>query len=327
LIITRTPLRISFFGGGTDYPIYYREHGGKVLSTTFSKYNYLTIRELPPFFDHKYRIRYYKSEYRNNIEEIEHPSVKATLNFLNIERGIELVHTGDVPAMSGVGSSSAFTVGLLHSLYALKGEFVTKQKLALESIDIEQNHIGEYVGSQDQIAAAYGGLNIIEFMKDGTVKVNPLTIKQERIQQLEDSICLFFTGISRNASQIAKSQIEHTKNKIIELYEMKQMVDEALAILYSETRSLNEFGLLLHESWKIKRTITNRISSDYIDEIYRTGINAGAIGGKLLGAGGGGFIAFYVESEKKNMLMERLKDLVHVPFHFEQIGSHIVHYS
>ena len=197
MIITRTPLRISFLGGGTDYPVYYREHGGKVLSTTISKYNYLTVRELPPFFDHKYRIRYYKSEYKNSLHDIEHPSVKACLEFLKIEKGIELVHTGDVPAMSGVGSSSAFTVGLLHSLYALSGQFITKRKLAYEAIDIEQNIIGEHVGSQDQVAAAFGGFNIIEFFKDDRIIVQPLTLRNSRIKELEDSLVLFFTGISR----------------------------------------------------------------------------------------------------------------------------------
>ena len=326
MIITRTPLRISFFGGGTDYPAYYTEHGGKVLSTTISKYNYLTIRELPPFFDHKYRIRYFKSEYKNTINEIEHPSVRACLEFLDIDKGIELVHTGDLPAMSGVGSSSAFTVGLLHSLYALKGDFVTKKKLALEAIEIEQNKIGESVGSQDQVAAAFGGLNLIEFLKDGRIIVTPLTISQKRVQQLEDSIVLFFTGLSRTASEIAETQIHETKNKIKELNLMKSMVDNAMEILYSEC-NLDEFGELLNESWKIKRSLTKKVSNKNIDNIYQRGIDAGAIGGKLLGAGGGGFIAFYVNSEKKENLINAMSELLHVPFHFDQMGSHIIHYS
>lgn len=327
MIITRTPLRISFFGGGTDYPAYYREHGGKVLSTTISKYNYLTIRELPPFFDHKFRIRYYKSEYKNSIADIEHPSVKACLEFLNIDKGIELVHTGDVPAMSGMGSSSAFTVGLLHSLYALEGEFVTKRKLALEAINIEQNLIGEAVGSQDQTATAFGGLNIIEFMKDRRIIVNPLTIHQKRFKKLENSLILFFTGISRTASEIAKTQIIESKNKTKELAIMKDMVDEAVNILYSKNTSLDEFGKLLNESWQLKRTITEKISNTFIDSIYKRGIKAGAVGGKLLGAGGGGFIAFYVRPENRDTVIQELSDLLHVPFHFDQMGSHIIHYS
>lgn len=327
MIITRTPLRISFFGGGTDYPVYYRENGGKVLSASISKYNYLTVRELPPFFEHKYRIRYFKSEYKNTIKEIEHPSVRACLEFLDIDKGIELVHTGDVPAMSGVGSSSAFTVGLLHSLYALKGDFVTKKKLALEAIEIEQKKIGECVGSQDQVAASFGGLNLIEFLKDGRIIVTPLTISQKRLQQLEDSIVLFFTGLSRTASEIAETQIRETQNKIKELNLMKSMVDDAINILYSENKSLDEFGELLNESWKIKRGLTEKISNEYIDSVYRRGIKAGAIGGKLLGAGGGGFIAFYVNSEKKNKLINEMSELLHVPFHFDQMGSHIIHYS
>lgn len=327
MIITRTPLRISFFGGGTDYPGYYKAHGGKVLSTTISKYNYLTIRKLPPFFDHKYRIRYYKSEYKNTINEIEHPSVKACLEFLNIDEGIELVHTGDVPAMSGMGSSSAFTVGLLHSLYALKGEFVTKRKLALEAIFIEQNKISEAVGSQDQVAAAFGGINIIEFLEDGRIVVNPLTISSEKMKELENSVILFFTGISRSASEIAVKQIKELKNKSKELNLMKEMVDEAVDILYSKNRNLDELGNLLNESWQIKRTITNKISSAIIDSIYNRGLKAGALGGKLLGAGGGGFIAFYVRPENRNSVIQELSDLLHVPFHFDQMGSHIVHYS
>jgi len=327
LIITRTPLRISFFGGGTDYPVYYRKHGGKILSTTISKYNYLTVRELPPFFDHKYRIRYFKSEYKNLIEEIDHPSVRECLKFLDYSKGIELVHTGDVPAMSGLGSSSAFSVGMLHSLYALKGEFVTKRKLAIEAIDIEQNRIGESVGSQDQVAAAFGGLNIIEFMKNGQINVTPVTISSQRIKDLEKSIVIFFTGISRSASEIAQTQILESENKTKELDLMKDMVDEAVGILYSKQRNLDDFGHLLNESWQLKRSITQKISNDFIDSVYERGIKAGAIGGKLLGAGGGGFIAFYVNERKRKRLIEQMSDLLHVPFHFDQMGSHIIHYS
>ena len=327
MIITRTPLRISFFGGGTDYPAYYREHGGKVLSTTISKYNYLTIRELPPFFDHKYRIRYYKSEYKNLLDDIEHPSVKACLKFLQIENGIELVYTGDVPAMSGVGSSSAFTVGLLHSLYALNGQFVTKRKLAYEAIEIEQTIIGEHVGSQDQVAAAFGGFNLVEFFKDNRIVVQPITIPQNRQKILEDSLVLFFTGISRTASEIAKTQVEETPKKIKELGQMKEMVEQAIEILHDTGTNLDEFGKLLNESWKIKRSITEKISNSKIDLIYERGLKAGALGGKLLGAGGGGFILFYVSPSKKNRLIDQLSDLLHVPFHFESMGSHIVHYS
>ena len=327
MIITRTPLRISFFGGGTDYPVYYRKHGGKILSTTISKYNYLTVRELPPFFDHKYRIRYFKSEYKNTIKEIEHPSVRECLKFLDFSKGIELVHTGDVPAMSGLGSSSAFSVGMLHSLYALKGEFVTKRKLALEAIDIEQNRIGESVGSQDQVAAAFGGLNIIEFMKNGQINVTPVTISSQRIKDLEKSIVIFFTGISRSASEIAQTQILESENKTKELDLMKDMVDEAVGILYSKQRNLDDFGHLLNESWQLKRSITQKISNDFIDSVYERGIKAGAIGGKLLGAGGGGFIAFYVNERKRKRLIEQMSDLLHVPFHFDQMGSHIIHYS
>lgn len=327
MIITRTPLRISFFGGGTDYPVYYREHGGEVLSTTISKYNYLTVRELPPFFDHKFRIRYYKSEYTSSINDIQHPSVKACLKFLKIKNGIELVHTGDVPAMSGVGSSSAFTVGLLHSLYALCGQFVTKRKLAYEAIEIEQKIIGEHVGSQDQVAAAFGGFNLIEFFKDDRIVVQPITIKPDRLKGLENSLVLFFTGISRTASEVAKTQIKVTPKKIKELGQMKKMVKQAIDILQDTGSNLDEFGKLLNESWKIKRSMTEKISNPNIDLIYERGLKAGALGGKLLGAGGGGFIIFYVPPSRKNRLINDLSDFLHVPFHFESMGSHIVHYS
>ena len=327
MIITRTPLRISFFGGGTDYPAYYSKHGGKVLSTTISKYNYLTVRELPPFFDHKYRIRYYKSEYTNSIDEIQHPSVNACLNFLKVKNGIELVHTGDVPAMSGLGSSSAFTVGLLHSLYALSGQFVTKRKLAYEAIDIEQNIIEEHVGSQDQVAAAFGGLNLIEFSKSDNIVVHPLTIPASRIDELENSLVLFFTGISRTASEIAKTQIENTPNKIKELSKIGGMVDQAVDILSNHSTPLAEFGKLLNHTWQLKRSITQEISNDSIDSIYQRGFDAGASGGKLLGAGGGGFILFFVTPKKKAALIHELGELLHVPFHFESMGSHVIHYS
>ena len=298
-----------------------------MLSTTISKYNYLTVRELPPFFDHKYRIRYYKSEYTNSIDEIQHPSVKACLNFLKVKNGIELVHTGDVPAMSGLGSSSAFTVGLLHSLYALSGQFVTKRKLAYEAIDIEQNIIEEHVGSQDQVAAAFGGLNLIEFSKSDNIVVHPLTIPASRIDELQNSLVLFFTGISRTASEIAKTQIENTPNKIKELCKIGEMVDQAVDILSNHSTPLAEFGKLLNHTWQLKRSITQEISNDSIDSIYQRGLDAGASGGKLLGAGGGGFILFFVTPKKKAALIHELGELLHVPFHFESMGSHVIHYS
>lgn len=328
MIITRTPFRISFFGGGTDYPIFYKEHGGAVLSTTINKYCYITCRYLPPFFDYKFRIRYTNREETQTIGEIVHPSVRECLKYMGIERGVEIVHSSDIPAMSGIGSSSSFTVGLLNALYALKGEVVTKRRLAFDAIHVEQNMIGEPVGSQDQTAAAFGGFNRIEFggRKEG-VFVQTIPINGEKLEYLQNCLLFYFAGFPRYASEVAKEQIKQTPKKVKELTMMKEMVDEAINILNGPVERFHEFGQLLHESWMLKRGLTKFISNDSIDGIYQAAIDAGAIGGKLCGAGAGGFITLFVPPEKQERVKDKLKDLLLVPIRFENLGSHLIFYS
>ena len=327
MIITRTPFRISFFGGGTDYPAHYKEHGGAVLSTTINKYCYITCRYLPPFFDHKFRIRYTSREETQDIKEIRHPSVRECLRFLEIDKGIEMAHSGDIPAMSGIGSSSSFTVGFLNALYSLKGVMPTKRKLAYDAIHVEQDLIGENVGSQDQVAAAFGGFNRIEFGGRDGVFVQPITVGQRRVKELENSLLFYFTRFSRFASDVAAEQIKETPNKHKELSVMREMVDEAVNILNSGHRSIHEFGNLLHESWMVKKSLTNKISNRDIDEIYKAAKQAGALGGKLCGAGGGGFMLLLVPPEFQPKVKEALKTLLLVPFRFETLGSHVIFYS
>ena len=327
MIITRTPFRISFFGGGTDYPVHYKEHGGAVLSTTINKYCYINCRYLPPFFDYKYRIRYTKREETKDVSEIEHPSVRECLKFVNAGKGIEMVHTSDIPARSGIGSSSSFTVGFLNALYALSGKMVTKRQLAREAIHIEQSIIKENVGSQDQVAAAFGGMNKIEFGGDREFYVTPITIKENKLNKLQDSLMFFYTGLVRNASEIAGEQINATPSKKKELDLMVEMVDEAVNILNADSDDIDDFGRLLHKSWRIKRSITNLITNGKINQIYDIALNTGALGGKLLGAGGGGFILFYVPPECQAHVKEKLKNFLLVPFRFENLGSQVIMYS
>lgn len=327
MVISRTPFRISFFGGGTDYPVWYKENGGAVLSTTINKYCYISCRYLPPFFDYKYRIRYSWRELTHSISEIKHPSVRECLKFLNIREGIEVVHTSDIPAQSGIGSSSAFTVGFLNVLYALIGKMVTKRQLSRDAINVEQNLIKENVGSQDQVAVAFGGFNKIEFGGEKEFYVSPITIAKKKMDLLQDYLMLFFTGFSRNASDIAGKQIKNTPQKKKELQAMKEMVEEAIKLLNRESNDIEDFGKLLHESWKIKRALTDLISTSKIDEIYDSALRAGALGGKLLGAGGGGFILFFARPDDQPLIKERLKDLLRVPFRFDNLGSQVIFYS
>lgn len=324
MIITRTPFRISFFGGGTDFPEWYKRNGGAVLSTTIDKYCYISVRKLPPFFEYKHRIVYSKYEQVNSIDEIIHPSVRETLRFLEIKDGLEIHHDGDLPARSGLGSSSAFTVGLLHALYGLKGKLISKKRLALEAIHIEQNLIKENVGSQDQVAAAYGGLNKIEF-RDGDIEVRPIPLSNERLQDLQNHLTLFFSGFSRNASQIEAEKLKHINKLDSELKELHQMVDHAVKILNGEN-GLVEFGLLLDEAWQLKKRLAGKVSNSFLDHVYEIAKKNGAIGGKALGAGGGGFILFFVKPEDRQRLLEALNFLLHVPFRFESLGSQIIYY-
>lgn len=324
MIITSTPLRISFFGGGTDYPIWYREHGGSVLSTTIDKFCYITCRPLPPFFEYHSRISYSKVENVARNDAIQHPSVRACLQYLGIEDGVEIHHVADLPARTGLGTSSAFTVGLLLGLYALKNKMRDKRSLAREAIYIEQNLLREAVGAQDQVNAAHGGFNRINFNTDDSIDVKRVLAPSSRLELLRNHLALYFTGFSRTASEIAQEQLKMTPHKKQELSAMLQLVDEAEEVLVNPHRSMDEFGKLLHQSWQIKRTLTQKISNANIDEIYEAGLSAGALGGKLLGAGGGGFMLFYVAPERQAALRTRLKNLLCVPFAFSNRGSHVV---
>tara|TARA_R100001530_G_scaffold1886_1_gene3233 strand:- start:12726 stop:13724 length:999 start_codon:yes stop_codon:yes gene_type:complete len=325
MIITRTPFRISFFGGGTDYPQWYDKHGGQVLSTTINKYCYILLRNLPPFFRFDHVIRYSEREEVKWVSEIKHPSVRACFVYAGVKGGLEVVHTGDIPAKSGIGSSSAFTVGLLHALYGLQGNIVTKRKLADAALHVEQHIIEECVGSQDQVACVFGGFNKIEFNKQGFY-VKPLTLKEERLKLLEGHLMLFFTGFSRQASEIAKSQVQNFKVKNATLKSIHDMVDEAIGYLNTDIIS---FGKLLHESWELKKNLSSKISTDEIDNMYNIALRKGAIGGKLLGAGGGGFLLIFAEPKKHKIVEKALvkQGAVYVPFDFESLGSQIIHYS
>ncbi|WP_137938188.1 kinase [Chitinivorax sp. B] len=327
MIITRTPFRVSFFGGGTDYPGWFRDHGGAVLSTTINKFCYITCRRLPPFFEHKHRIVYSRIENVIHNSEIEHPAVRAILNWANIGDGLEIHHDGDLPARSGLGSSSAFTVGLVHALYSLRGHMTNKDSLAKDAIHIEQNVIGENVGSQDQIAAAYGGFNRIEFKKDGNFDVAPVVLPAARREELRDHLMLCFTGVSRIASDVAKSKIDNLKNRTTELSKMREMVDEGIHILQDTKHPIDEFGKLLDTSWRYKRSLSKQVSTPEIDQLYEEAQCAGATGGKILGAGGGGFLLLFAKPGKHAAIRERLKNLVHVPFNFEDAGSRVVLYQ
>ncbi len=326
MIISRTPFRISFFGGGTDYPVWYRRHGGAVLATTIDKYCYLTCRYLPPFFEHRIRVVYSKVENCQTLDEISHPSVREVLRYLNIDRGVEIHHDGDLPARSGMGSSSSFTVGLLHALYALKGQMVSKQKLARESIHIEQEILKETVGSQDQMSAAHGGFNLIEFSSGDEISVRPMTLSQERIKELNSYLMLFYTGIIRTASDVAESYVNGIEDKKRQLGILNDLLKESISVL-NRDKDIRCFGDLLHEAWLAKRSLSRKISNSNVDEIYSSARSAGAIGGKLTGAGGGGFMLLFVPPEKQAKVREKLNGLIYVPFKFESSGSQIVFFN
>ena len=326
MIITRTPYRISFFGGGTDYHTWYQQNGGAVLSTTINHYCNILCSYKPPFFEKKHKIAWREIEEVDNISEIKHPAIRGVLEYLDVKRGLDVFHQGELPARSGLGSSSSFTVGFLNAMYALRGEMSSKQELAAEAVHVERDILKEAVGVQDQIAAAYGGLNKIIIHQDGTFEVHPLLITQQRSDELRKNLMLFFTGISRTASDVAKQKINNLPKKSLELNEIRKQVDIATDILSAGT-DINDFGKLLHETWMLKRSLSGNISSDYIDEIYTKARNAGATGGKLLGAGGGGFILFFVEPEKQSKVLEALSDLLWVPFDFDRQGSHVALYS
>ena len=326
MIICRTPFRISFFGGGTDYPEWYRAHGGAVLAATIDKYCYLTCRYLPPFFQHRLRIVYRQIETCAAIDEISHPVVREALRFLRIDRGIELHHDGDLPARSGMGSSSAFTVGLLHALHALRGEMPAKGQLAREAIHLEQEVLQETVGSQDQVITAYGGFRHIKFPSDGEIEINPVILPAGRIAELKAHLLLVYTGITRTAADVARSFVVAIDSRRRQLRIMKELVDECLDLLASG-RDIGAFGELLHEAWQAKRSLSGAVSNPEVDALYEEARAAGAISGKLTGAGGGGFLLLFVPPEKQPAVLEALDGRIHVPFAFESAGSQIIFYE
>jgi D-glycero-alpha-D-manno-heptose-7-phosphate kinase len=323
MIISRTPFRISFFGGGTDYPVWYREQGGAVLGAAIDKYCYLTCRYLPPFFEHRLRIVYSKIENCQSVAEIAHPAVRAVFTHLGVERGMEVHHDGDLPARSGMGSSSSFTVGLLHAVHALHGRMPSRDELAEEAIHLEQRVLGETVGSQDQVFAAYGGVNRIRFGPGDAFTVQPVTVASSRLNELNSHLLLLYTGIARTASHVAGGYVADLAAMGRPLRILRQMVDEALLIL-SSGRDLCAFGELLHEAWQLKRGMATDISSARIDELYDEARHAGAIGGKLVGAGGGGFMLLFAPPERHAAIRARLPRLLAVPFKFDFGGSQII---
>ena len=326
MIITRTPFRISFFGGGTDYPAWYRQHGGAVLATTINKYCYITCRGLPPFFEHRLRVVYSRNETCSTIDEIKHPAAREVLRFLQIERGVEIHHDGDLPARSGMGSSSAFTVGLLMALHAFEGRMVGSGQLSDESIHIEQDVLGETVGSQDQVCAAHGGFNHILFSSSGEITVRPIILPPARLEELSSSLMLFYTGIKRTAADVAESYVPSLDSRTAQLQRIRGMVDEAIEIVCGPG-PLDRLGSLLHESWLTKRSLSHLVSSRPIDGMYEAARNAGAMGGKITGAGGGGFMLLFVPPERQKQVREALHTLLHVPFAFDGAGSRVIFYD
>lgn len=326
MIITKTPFRMSFFGGGTDIEDYFKENGGAVLSTTFDKYCYVTVRHLPRFFEYSNQITYSKIERINAIDEIEHPAVKNAMKMLDM-RELSIGYDADLPARTGLGTSSSFAVGMLNAFYSLKGKYVDKKKLANEAIYLERVLCNEAGGWQDQIAASFGGFNRINFNSDG-YEVLPVIISPKRKRQLNNNLMMFFTGFTRFSSEVQKfNNVSGTEEKREKLRMMYELVDEAETVLINKDRDLDDFGRLLDITWRLKKGTGGAISTGSIDELYKKGITAGALGGKLLGAGGGGFLVFYVQPDKQNSVKEAMRDLMYIPFKFEDGGTRVIHYS
>ncbi len=325
MIITKTPFRMSFFGGGTDLKEFYEEYGGSVLSTTFDKYVYVTVRHLPRFFTYKNQVTYSKIERTKNADEIEHPMVRNAMKLLDM-RELIISYDADLPARTGLGSSSSFAVGLLNAFYCLKGKYADKRRLADDAIYVERVMCNEAGGLQDQIAASFGGFNRINFSSEG-YEVKPVIISPKRKEQLNNNLMFFFTGFTRLSSEIQEDTKKNTDKNIDTLIRMKGLVDEAEEILVNKERDLDDFGRLLDESWRLKRSTGDKISTDEIDTIYQKALNAGALGGKLLGAGGGGFVVFYVPEEKQEAVKKELNHLLYVPFRFENGGTEVIYYS
>ena len=327
MIISRTPFRVSFFGGGTDYPAWYSEHGGAVLATTIDKYCYISVRELPPFFDHRFRVVYSIVENVKEIAEIQHPAVRAVLEWMRVRKGLEIHHDGDLPARSGLGSSSAFTVGLINAVHALDGHHVSKEALANEAVHVEQCVLRERVGLQDQVSGAFGGFNHIVIAQNGTFSVTPMVLPIDRLQALQNHLMLVFTGISRTANEVAETIVSNMKNKTADMRTMHEMVDRAIEIVSSATTDICEFGHLLKEAWQLKRALSDRVTNGTVDQLLESAMRAGALGGKLLGAGGGGFMLLFVRPQDQPRVRAALSTLITVPFKFEMAGSRIVLYQ
>lgn len=325
MIITKTPFRMSFFGGGTDMESFFKENGGSVLSTTFDKYCYVNVRHLPRFFDYSTELSYSKTERVTSIDAIEHPAIRNAMKMLDMHE-IRLTYEADLPARSGLGTSSSFAVGMLNAFYALKGKYASKKQLADEAIYLERVLCNEAGGWQDQIAASFGGFNRIDFNADGYT-VHPVIVSPERKQQLNNNLMMFFTGFTRFSSEIQKANKLDDESKTKQLKQMLTLVDEAESILTDQSKDLDDFGRLLDVTWKLKRQTGKSVSTSNIDNLYDKGISAGALGGKLLGAGGGGFLVFYVTPEKQAAVKEAMKDLLYIPFKFEDSGTQVIYYG
>jgi D-glycero-alpha-D-manno-heptose-7-phosphate kinase len=323
MIISRTPFQLPFFGGGTDYPTWYRKHGGAVVGATIDKYCYITCRYLPPFVEHRFGVVHSKIEHCQTIDEIKHPAVREVLKYLKIDRGLEIHHDGDLPTHSGMGSSSALVVGLLHALHALAGRMVSKSQLALESVHIEQELLNETLGVQEQVLAAHGGLNHVTFDPSGEISVRPVTIGPDRLRELAAHLMLFYTGIKGTASRVEQAYVTGIENRRRQLRIMKDLVDESLAILNS-SHDLTAFGELLDETWQSKRSLSTTGSNGDVDELYESAIEAGAIGGKMASDGGGAFLLLFVPPERQVRVRDRLSGVIHVPFELEFCGSQIL---
>ena len=325
MIITKTPFRMSFFGGGTDMESFFKENGGSVLSTTFDKYCYVNVRHLPRFFDYSTELSYSKTERVTNIDDIEHPAIRNAMKMLDMHE-IRLTYEADLPARSGLGTSSSFAVGMLNAFYALKGKYASKKQLADEAIYLERVLCNEAGGWQDQIAASFGGFNRIDFNADGYT-VHPVIVSPERKQQLNNNLMMFFTGFTRFSSEIQKANKLDDESKTKQLKQMLTLVDEAESILTDQSKDLDDFGRLLDVTWKLKRQTGKSVSTNNIDNFYDKGISAGALGGKLLGAGGGGFLVFYVTPEKQAAVKEAMENLLYIPFKFEDSGTQVIYYG
>lgn len=325
MIITKTPFRMSFFGGGTDMESFFREHGGAVISTTFDKYCYVNVRHLPRFFDYSTELAYSVIERVGDVKEIKHPAIRNAMQMLDMHE-IRLTYEADLPARSGLGTSSSFAVGMLNAFYALKGKHADKKKLADDAIYLERVLCKEAGGWQDQIAAAYGGLNRIDFTGDG-YEVHPIIISPDRKQQLNDNLLMFFTGFTRFSADVQQANNLGAKDKIAQLKEMLALVDDAEKVLTDKSADLDDFGRLLDHTWKLKRQTGAAVSTHSIDALYARGMEAGALGGKLLGAGGGGFLVFYVQPDNREKVLAAMKDLLYIPFAFENSGTQIIHYT